>query len=309
MMIWDRQIPYSEAGRATILLLKATTDRIGVYAVWLVLALNTTHLHGQEIDKPSPPALHRALEAREYTEAVQLIRLGADVNELSVNGELPLVIAADDKSADAFDVVRELLRFGALPSETDGEGYTALHHAASRGNMAVVDLLIRYGADINASKTKFNLVKNIEYDETPVSKAYSMGHFRVAEYLQSMGAATPDHVEVLEFSGKVKNNLDSWVDRPKPENVSEEDWNRIAVSNAISEAHPRLGQWLNGLESLNPEANAIVDQVLSQPAPEGVSQLQWGQIQFRKLIRMQETGELEITEPKTPKPTLDGSKR
>ena len=289
----------------------ATANRVWSCTVGLVLALISGHSYGQDqrIDRSFPPALHRAFEAKEYTEAVQLIRTGADVNELSVHGTMPLAIAADDETADAFNVVRELLRFGALPNEADGEGYTALHHAASRGNTAGVDLLVRYGVDVSVSKTRSNLVTGAEYDETPVSRAYSMGHFQVAEYLQSMGAVTPDDVEFLEVSGKVRKSLDSWVDRPKPEDVSEEDWSRIAVSNAISEAHPRLGQWLNELESLNPEASAVVDQVLSQPAPEGVSELQWGQIQFRKLLRMQETGELRIIAPKTPKPALGGSRQ
>ena len=97
-----------------------------------------------------PNSLHDALRLNKYDEAIELIRLGGDMNAMNADGELPLVLAADDSSADAYDVVRELILAGARVNETDGESYTALHKAAYRGNLAVADLLLRHGADINA---------------------------------------------------------------------------------------------------------------------------------------------------------------
>ena len=82
--------------------------------------------------------LHRALKERDYDAAIQSLRSGAGANTKNDAGELPLVIAANDRSADALDVVSELLRFGARPDATHEDGDTALHRAAHHGNLAVV---------------------------------------------------------------------------------------------------------------------------------------------------------------------------
>lgn len=52
------------------------------------------------------------------------------------------------------DVVVALLRRGADPDVRDEEGNTVLHWAASRGHGWVVDLLVRYGADLYAKNKR-----------------------------------------------------------------------------------------------------------------------------------------------------------
>lgn len=89
--------------------------------------------------------LHRSVKERDYDTAIQLIRSGVDANTKNGAGELPLVIAANDRSADALDVVSELLRFGARPDATHEDRDTALHRAAHHGSLAVIELLVRHG--------------------------------------------------------------------------------------------------------------------------------------------------------------------
>ena len=61
-------------------------------------------------------SLHEALERRQYTQAIEILRLGVDPDEPGVGGKLRIVIAARDASADAYDLVYELLPLGADPN-------------------------------------------------------------------------------------------------------------------------------------------------------------------------------------------------
>ena len=278
-----------------------------IFLVVLLLVLAWT-VWGQEpiVDGSSFP-LHDALAQKDYDEAIRLIREGADVNELSDRGARPLVVASDDSSADAFDVVRELLRFGALPNEADSKGQSALHRAAERGNLAVVDLLVRSGADLNASRSEVNFASGEIVEHTPIFRAYVRGHFRVADYLQSMGAAAPADAESAKFLGRLEEGLESYLKRPRPEGVSAEDWRRMAVRMSMQEAHPELGRWMNELRDLNPEMEAAYGRMMAEPVPEGVSRLEWAKRQTMELLRKAQTGEIEIVAPAGPKPTLGNS--
>lgn len=97
-------------------------------------------------ERPFSTPLQRSLKERDYDAAIQLLRSGAGSNTENGAGELPLVIAANERSADALDVVSELLRFGARPDATHRDGDTAPHRAVHHGNLAVIELLVRRGA-------------------------------------------------------------------------------------------------------------------------------------------------------------------
>jgi ankyrin repeat protein len=51
-------------------------------------------------------------------------------------------------------IVRMLLQAGATVTVRDGEGYTPLHYAVSKGNLEEVQLLLAAGADVNALNYK-----------------------------------------------------------------------------------------------------------------------------------------------------------
>src|SRR5918996_3567829 len=77
----------------------------------------------------------------------ELINRGINVNELDVNKDAPLIIAAYKGYTE---IVKLLLKAGADVSVVDpGMKATALHAAACAGNAEVAKLLIEYKIDVN----------------------------------------------------------------------------------------------------------------------------------------------------------------
>jgi ankyrin repeat protein len=107
--------------------------------------------------------LHVAAE-RGYVEIVELLlsrKWRVEVDARDGRGFTPLQYAcfgllhAGPVSVGRYrDVVVALLRRGADPDVRDEEGNTVLHWAASRGHGWVVDLLVRYGADLYAKNKR-----------------------------------------------------------------------------------------------------------------------------------------------------------
>ena len=131
--------------------------------------------------------LHFALRERNYDDALAAMRLQVDVDEIAYDEKgtalRPLCLAAQDASADAYDMVRELIRsHGADPNVLDGRGYTPLHYAAGNGNLAVVESLVIHGADLNAE------VPGEDPPVTPLYLATQFGMDRVAAFLRAHGA-------------------------------------------------------------------------------------------------------------------------
>ncbi|CAN6208081.1 unnamed protein product [Urochloa humidicola] len=75
--------------------------------------------------------------------------------------------------------LKSLIRAGADPKNTDYDGRTPLHLAASRGYEDVVQFLIGEGVDINLAD---------QFGNTPLLEAVKQGHERVAALLFGKGA-------------------------------------------------------------------------------------------------------------------------
>ena len=238
-----------------------------------------------------PNSLHDALRQNKYDEAIELIRLGGDMNAMNADGKLPLVLAADDSSADAYDVVRELILAGARVNETDGESYTALHKAAYCGNLAVVDLLLRHGADINAVRV-FKTVLG-ELTDTPIELAYRQGKFRVAEFLTVRGADIPDSVESLTRSGEATRLREHYRKYPKPPNYTEDEWNREVARRSFHKSHPEAAPVVEEFIRMNPELMKTFENIFMEPAPEGVSQSEWMDHQFQRILLLSRSDQLK----------------
>ena len=86
--------------------------------------------------------------------------------------------------------------------------------------MAVLDLLVRSGADLNGSRSVASLADRETVEHTPILRAYVRGHLRVADYLQSMGAVVPAHAECAKFLGRLEEELESHLKRPRPQRMS-----------------------------------------------------------------------------------------
>lgn len=117
--------------------------------------------------------------------------------------------------------IAKLLDHGADPNEVfiPQEG-TALHGAVNRGReRAVLELLVRHGADVNARR---------EDGRTPYQVALQQGHHEAAEYLAEVGANTETTAFERFTDACGRGDLEAARDvaRAEPglfENLSEED--------------------------------------------------------------------------------------
>jgi ankyrin repeat protein len=86
-----------------------------------------------------------------------LLAAGADPNDAAPDGSSAVVLAAHTGQDD---VAKLLLNAGANPNAA-GSGYTALHIAAMRGDLALIEALIDHGADLNARQQKGSPTKRV----------------------------------------------------------------------------------------------------------------------------------------------------
>ena len=166
----------------------------------------------------------------------------------------------------------------------------------------MVDLLVRYGADVNASWTRASVVGKLV--ETPLSEAYAKGHFRVGEFLESIGARGQENQDIdasKEF-GRIKKSVDGFLDRPPPEYIDPDQWRRIALKTAFAEVKPELARWFEDMERLNPEAMQTLTAVSGEPPPQGIDELQWAQHQVARVNQMVQSRELTFEIPRKPPP-------
>jgi hypothetical protein len=101
---------------------------------------------------PTPPtpgseALFDALRRREWTRAAELVAARAGLaNAIDEDGRTPLFHAM---RAQHLDLARRLLDLGADPDHLDHEGFAVVHDMAKRDDREPIELLQRYGADLD----------------------------------------------------------------------------------------------------------------------------------------------------------------
>lgn len=97
-------------------------------------------------DKHGGGPLHRAAYDGD-TEAVRmLLEAGADVNARDRHGTTPLLASIfEGRSTGTLRVLLEAV--ADVNALQDGDGWTPLHHAASRGNVAAIRMLLKVGAN------------------------------------------------------------------------------------------------------------------------------------------------------------------
>ena len=290
----DPEIATSDLGEVQKATLRNALRQVIVIAVVLTLPHGNIGLFGE-----SQEPLHRALDLHKYDEAIRLIRLGADVNAMNADGELPLVLGADDPSTNAYDVVRELLLHRALVNKADSEGYTALHRAVYNGNMGVADLLLRNGADINSVRTYTNFFG--EHTETPLEVAYKWGKFRVADFLASMGADIPHNLEDLERMGEMERLIEYYSKLPKPAHLTEDEWAKERMYRVMLDVNPEMAQLMGDFERMNPEAMKTIENILNEPTPEGVDWRDWQSEKAARVQRLIQSGQLNHKIPESKK--------
>jgi len=104
-----------------------------------------------------------------------LIRSGADLNaQWYTNNYLGYAVDTGP------EMVRLLLESGADPNNANWLGVTYLHKAAWKGNLEFAQMLIDFGADLNAIDD--------EHRSTPLGWAAKYGHTEMVQYLLNKGA-------------------------------------------------------------------------------------------------------------------------
>jgi len=125
--------------------------------------------------------LHIAATGGHKDVAEVLIAKGADVNAKDNYGRPPLSLA---KNRSRTEVVELLRKYGAKDESSAGANSAkptkSLHQAAADGDIEQVKLLIRNGADVNATVGK--------RAKTPLIDAVSYGHADIVEVLLANGA-------------------------------------------------------------------------------------------------------------------------
>ena len=109
---------------------------------------------------------------------VRLLDAGADPDR-DENDGFPPLIAAFDRDDNQAEVIELLLQRGADVHQRGFNDYTPLHLAAARGDLGLVELLLRHGADANT-------IIRIDDMETPLELAEQAGHKAVAERLRPL---------------------------------------------------------------------------------------------------------------------------
>lgn len=151
-------------------------------------------------DRQSDPdehvmALHKAIRAADYDQAFKVLPLVEDIETESTDENrygsdgTALGLAAQAVGIEAYDLAKALIeKYGADPNLADSSGLTPLHHAAGRGNLSIVDLLVRHGAKVDAEVEGDNpLFRGM----TPINIALRFRKNRIAEALRAYGAEAP----------------------------------------------------------------------------------------------------------------------
>lgn len=132
-------------------------------------------------EEDSPSLLTTAVDCERESFVKRLIELKVDVNFID-NGTTALSISSKIPSNDrAKKIVTLLLGAGADPDIPDEGGFNTLVHAASRGNIALMSLLIKHGAKIR-SKHHFGYLA--------LCQAAKFGQLEAIRFLLASGAPT-----------------------------------------------------------------------------------------------------------------------
>src|SRR5690606_2770686 len=127
-------------------------------------------------DQRSLPVLAAVLPDLRLLRA--LIGRGADLNTPHA-GMTPLLAATRDSWHGRPEAVMTLLANGADPRACDGDGNTALHHAARSSDPGVAALLRDAAAELDVANSE---------GFTPLGVACSVGNWRLARFLLERGA-------------------------------------------------------------------------------------------------------------------------
>ncbi len=165
----------------------------------LVIILGSIVAQNDPGEGENDSSLHKALRNRNYDAALKIMPTVEDIDALGKDddGDLAtaLTIAAQDPLAEGYDAAKALIeKYGADVETRDSLGRTPLHTAAMTGHLAIVELLLRNGADVDA------VIEGQDIEITPLYLAVQFNKNNVAETLRMHGAK--------EIAEEVRDELD-----------------------------------------------------------------------------------------------------
>lgn len=160
-LMWAAARRHGAVVRALLAAGADVTPRTAARAVTVMLdrgpgrEAKTAMAHGARVQQGGFTALHFAAQSGDAESTSLLVDHGAAIDDRAADGQSPLVLAVFSGHAD---VARVLLDRGA-DANAAGAGYTALHAAAMRGDLATTSALLAKGANPNAPLTQGSPVR------------------------------------------------------------------------------------------------------------------------------------------------------
>jgi ankyrin repeat protein len=116
----------------------------------------------EKVDKHGRSALMIAVEKGDSALALALLSLGADIGIVDIWGQdlfqkavahvdVTILRALLERCREASEKSPDQCILKHCVNKRDNKGRTLIHRAALQGNLEVVELLLEYGADVNAS--------------------------------------------------------------------------------------------------------------------------------------------------------------
>ena len=160
---------------------------IGVIAVFLLASVLVWFVSVQIEVRTRNGELIEALQLRHRPEFIEALRRGASANARDGTGSPVLMLAARCKDTS---FTKALLDHGADVNATDDHfGLTALMEAASSGNVAVVQLLLSRGPDVNVRGSGRTALKCAQRDRPEhSSRSQQKAYEEILEMLKQAGA-------------------------------------------------------------------------------------------------------------------------
>ncbi len=214
---------------------------------WLDIAVMNNDLHmakrhlalGESVNQVIPDQgeatpLHKAVAQQNPKMVKLLLDHGAKVDAVNSGGETPLF------NARSKDVAALLLKNGANPNYQSSRG-TVLMRAIDRDYFEIAKILIRNGADVNASMPGFQ-------DTSPIQLAVHRGNIGVVQWLVDKGAhiKTKKGSRSLLHTAAQHNRLDvaQFLSR-KGLNIKAADKNKTTPLHLAAQYHSlETVQWL-----------------------------------------------------------------